>query len=452
MTSVFESPKTPGVYLRSQASRLRPAFRTGVPVFLGSSVDDGVEPRLVENLAEFQDFCQTLGNSGQRALRTGQVVTGDRGPKPLSRLAKGSFLPQVVRGFFANGGQRCYVALYAGDIGFDKTLAGLALLNDVDLVCAPDIMRALRDLAGPAQANRDRAADQAAQTPARCQEWATRIDIFDWVVDHQRQVLNHCQALGNRFAILDGLPICNLDQWITERRYRKDAKAADRDGLVHWQRSRLSDDNGALYFPWIRTLDGPTESRGFIPPCGHIAGIYAAADARDGVHKAPANEVIEGALDVQVRIVNAYQDELNPENINCLRSFPGRGIRVWGARTLSTNPVWQYVSVRRVFLTAARWIELNLADVAFEPNDDRLWPRIERDLTGYFTDLFRKGALHGATAEEAFYVKCNAETNPPELRDTGQVVTEIGLAAAAPAEFIVIRITHGSSGVTVAGP
>lgn len=432
MTSVFERPKTPGVYLRSQASRLRPAFRTGVPVFLGRGVDDGAEPRLVENLAEFQDLFQTLGDSGQHALRMGQEDRGNRGPKPLPRLDKGSFLPQAVRGFFANGGQRCYVALYAGDDGFDKTLAGLALLNDVDLVCAPDIMTALRNLAGSDQANRDQAADS--------------------VIDQQRQVLNHCQALGNRFAILDGLPICNLDQWITENRYRKDARAADRDGLVHWQRNRLSDDNGALYFPWIRTLDGPLESGHFIPPCGHIAGIYATADARDGVHKAPANEVIEGALDVQVRLVNAYQDELNPENINCLRSFPGRGIRVWGARTLSTNPVWRYVSVRRVFLTAARWIELNLANVAFEPNDDRLWPRIERDLTGYFTDLFRKGALHGATAEEAFYVKCNAETNPPELRDTGQVVTEIGLAAAAPAEFIVIRITHGSSGVTFAGP
>lgn len=432
MTSVSESPRTPGVYLRSQASRLRPAFRTGVPVFLGRGEDDSTEPRLVENLAEFRDFCQTLGESGQRALRTGQVVTGDRGPQPLSRLAEGSFLPQAVRGFFANGGQRCYVALYAGDAGFDKTLAGLALLNDVDLVCAPDIMTALRNLTGSDQANRDQAADS--------------------VIDQQRQVLNHCQALGNRFAILDGLPIRKLDQWITGCRYRKDARAADRDGLVHWQRSRLSDDNGALYFPWIRTLDGPLESGHYIPPCGHIAGIYAATDARDGIHKAPANEVIEGALDVQVRLVNAYQDKLNPENINCLRSFPGRGIRVWGARTLSTNPVWRYVSVRRVFLTAARWIELNLADVAFEPNDDRLWPRIERDLTGYFTDLFRKGALHGATAEEAFYVKCNVETNPPELRDTGRVVTEIGLAAAAPAEFIVIRITHGSSGVTFAGP
>jgi phage tail sheath protein FI len=153
-------------------------------------------------------------------------------------------------------------------------------------------------------------------------------------------------------------------------------------------------------------------------------------------------------------LTDALQAALNPIGVNAIRAFPGRGIRVWGARTLSSQAAWTYVSVRRIFLTAIRWIERNLGGVAFEPNDPQLWNRIGRELRVYFTALFRAGALQGRTPAEAFYVKCDAETNPPEVREAGRVVTEIGLAPASPNEFVVVRIIHGVGGVgaTLSGP
>src|SRR2546423_1759410 len=141
-----------------------------------------------------------------------------------------------------------------------------------------------------------------------------------------------------------------------------------------------------------------------VPPCGHIAGLYARSDARAGIFKAPANEEVRGALDLGVLVGQAGgvavpadgvvpdQEALNPEGVNCLRTFPGRGIRVWGARTLSADPAWRYVGVRRLFLTAARWIARTAADLAFEPADPRLWARIERELGAYFDELFHRGA------------------------------------------------------------
>jgi phage tail sheath protein FI len=217
----------------------------------------------------------------------------------------------------------------------------------------------------------------------------------------------------------------------------------------------LNSASGALYFPWLDIGFRTTALREqpiYVPPCGHIAGIYARSDAQVGVHKAPANLVVEGALDLQINLTDSQQAQLNDRQVNCLRSFSGRGIRVWGARTLSQEPTWTYVNVRRLFLAAARWIHRSLADVAFEPNDPLLWARIERELNGYFNTLFQRGALRGATPEEAFYARCDATTNPLDARDQGQVVTEIGLAPSLPNEFVVVQIIHGASGVTMAGP
>ena len=170
------------------------------------------------------------------------------------------------------------------------------------------------------------------------------------------------------------------------------------------------------------------------------------------MHKAPANEVIEGAVDLETAVSDGIQGDLNPAGVNCLRAFPGRGIRVWGARTVSQENAWIYVNVRRLFLTAGRWIERSMAGVVFEPHNLKLWGRITRELTAYFLDLFRSGALKGATAQEGFFVKCDAETNPPEVRDAGLVVTQIGLAPLVPSEFVVVRIVLGASGMTIAGP
>jgi phage tail sheath protein FI len=210
--------------------------------------------------------------------------------------------------------------------------------------------------------------------------------------------------------------------------------------------------NGALYYPWIKVQTPSMPQGALMPPCGHIAGVYARTDQRTGVHKAPANEALEGVLDLEREIDDLTQGQLNPQSVDCLRAFPGRGIRVWGARTLSNNSAWLYINVRRLFLTASRWIERNMSAMIFEQNDPSLWTRIERELTAYLNGLFQRGALKGSKPQEAFYVKCDAETNPSEVREEGRVVTEIGLAPAVPNEFVIVRIVHGASGVTISGP
>lgn len=369
--------RTPGVYREDVFLAPAAELRTGVPAFLGLAETGAVNTP--HELTLWPQFGEEFG-------------------APLSD----GYLAYAVRGFFENGGQLCYVVRLDDALPPEESLREglevLAPLDTVDLVCAPDVM-----------------------TNAA---WATVL---------QQMVLDHCQATGDRFAILDALPNVTVDQ-------------------VLIQRQGLRGANGALYYPWVRVLDRAAADGDFFPPCGHVAGVYARSDQRIGVHKAPANEVLEGVLDLAIDLTNDQQGRLNPEGVNCLRAFPGRGIRVWGARTLSDDPAWVYVNVRRLFLTAGRWIERNLAGAVFEPNDRRLWTRIVRELTAYFNDLFKRGALKGRTPQEAFYIKCDAEINPPEVREEGMVVTEIGLAPAAPSEFVVVRIIHGATGVTIAGP
>jgi phage tail sheath protein FI len=252
----------------------------------------------------------------------------------------------------------------------------------------------------------------------------------------QAAVIAHCSDHGNRFAILDAPGGKDPD----------DPGTDVADALSAWRRQLTLGDvqpaNAALYYPWVKVVWADTVGGRPVPPCGHVAGIYARSDARVGVFKAPANEELLGVLDLEFAVDAALQEGLNPEGINCLRAFPGRGLRVWGARTLSLDANWRYISVRRLFLTLTRWIERSLGWAAFEPNTPRLWLRIQRELNVYLARLWEAGALKGASPAEAFYVKCDAETNPTDEREQGRVTTEIGLAAAAPAEFVVVRIVH----------
>src|SRR5262249_11133701 len=156
--------------------------------------------------------------------------------------------------------------------------------------------------------------------------------------------------------------------------------------------------------PWIKAPAGEGALRS-IPPCGHVAGVYARTDDEVGVFKAPANQEVFGILDLDVAVDAEAQDELNPEGVNCLRALRGRGIRAWGARTLSRQPEWRYVNVRRLFLTVRRWIDLNMPWAAFEPNNARLWVRINRELRTYLGRVWQQGGLAGRTESEAFYVK-----------------------------------------------
>jgi len=255
----------------------------------------------------------------------------------------------------------------------------------------------------------------------------------------QMAVLEHCERCGDRMAVLDAWSLATPKEVLQQR------------GELRGR--GLTGANAALYYPWLWVPEPKAElGRIKVPPCGHLAGVYARTDRRVGVHKAPANEELNGVLDLEVSVTDAEQATLHPESVNCLRVFPGRGLRVWGARTLSADPAWLHVSVRRLFITAGRWIERAMADVTFEPHDLLLWARIERELRAYFSALYRQGALRGASEEDAFYVKCDAETNPPDVQALGAVVTEIGLAPAVPHEFVVMRLVHGASGLTIAGP
>jgi hypothetical protein len=309
-----------------------------------------------------------------------------------------TYLADAVMGFFDNGGVRCYVV--RADPGQEQERAlgdaveSLAPLNDLDLVAVPDAMT-LRLLG-------------ALETDA--------------IARLQNRVIDHCTRTGDRMALLDPLPNMTADGVLTQL----DGLTIDRLGAI----------NAALYYPWLKTVGDR-----LAPPCGHVAGIYARSDAARGVFKAPANEGVAGILDLETAIDDAAQGQLNPLGVNCLRAFPGRGIRVWGARTLSTDPNWRYVNVRRLFLTLGRWININMSWASFEPNGPELWVRIERELGAYLNGLWDLGALMGQAPEEAFYIKCDGENNPPETRDNGEVITEIGLAPSSPAEFIVVSVT-----------
>jgi phage tail sheath protein FI len=164
------------------------------------------------------------------------------------------------------------------------------------------------------------------------------------------------------------------------------------------------------------------------------------------VWKAPANEIVRGALGLETQLSRNEQDTLNPIGVNCIRSFAGRGVRVWGARTLSSDPAWRYVNVRRLFNYIEKSIELGTQWVVFEPNTPDLWARVRRDVGAFLSRSWREGMLFGLTASEAFYVKCDAELNPPEVRDAGQLVIDVGLAPVKPAEFVIFRLSQIAGG------
>lgn len=403
MSSAYRAP---GVY--QEEVFLQPQIRlpTGVPGFIGlftaQSTEDELPlnvPLLLHRQEEFTDnFMALVG-----------------------------YLGAAISGFFENGGDRCYVvradARQDLETALKDGLKVLEVLSDIDLVAVPDAMALLPLLP-----------DDLVRTDAITQlEWEAQVQAAIPAIRRvQQQVLAHCAAEGDRLAILDALP--------------GSATASVLDHRKQMTRNQPEPLNGALYYPWLRNVQGR-----LVPPCGHIAGVFARSDRAQGVFKAPANEEIRDALDLDVVIDNGIQAQLNPEGINCLRAFPGRGIRVWGARTLSRDRNWRYVNVRRLFLTLKRWIDLNMEWASFEPNLPQLWVRIQRELNTYLTQLWQAGALRGQTPDQAFYIKCDAETNPADVREGGQVVTELGLAANASAEFIVVRIIHraGSSEINV---
>ena len=255
----------------------------------------------------------------------------------------------------------------------------------------------------------------------------------------QSKLINHCEIMGDRFAVLDS------------------EKEADTTAIQS-QRNLFDSKYAAIYYPWISIFDPLSQQQIDMPPSGHVCGIYARSDTERGVHKAPANEVVSGALDLEVMssglraiITKGQQDVLNPKGINCIRAFPGRGIRVWGARTISSDPLWHYVNVRRLFIYVEKSINDGTQWVVFEPNDEKLWARVKQTINQFLTTVWRSGALMGTTQDEAFFVKCDRSTMTQDDIDTGKLIVLIGIAPVKPAEFVIFRIAQVAKGSSIAG-
>lgn len=312
------------------------------------------------------------------------------------------YLAHAVYGFFNNGGTRCWVNRVTTLDDIDEAIDQFESIDEITIVAAP-----LPPDTTPAALNAI-----------------------------QDKLVSHCQNMEDRVAILD----CARD-------IAADNLVISTDDTGIWRPAANPKGYGAFYFPWIEVADPlqPAGTRIAVPPSGHLAGVYARSDGQRGVHKAPANEVILGALGVRYRVSKILQASLNPQGVNCIRPFDGT-IKVWGARSLASDPAgdpeWQYVNVRRLFNFLRESIDQGTQWVVFEPNTPALWAQIRRNITAFLTTVWSNGALFGNTAAEAFYVRCDETTNPPEVRDLGQVVTEIGVAVVKPAEFVIFRISQ----------
>lgn len=288
---------------------------------------------------------------------------------------------------------------FEGDVARRQGMGSLAGIDEITMVCMPDL-------------------------------WTVMNGSDAQVRDLQGKMIAHCEQMGDRMAILDAPPEL-LPQDILK--WRMDVAGYD---------SKYS----TLYYPWIEVMDNLTREPILIPPSGHVAGTWARVDGTRGVHKAPANEVLMGVNGLGFQVTHDEQGGLNRAGINCIRTFPGRGIRIWGARTLSSDPEWRYLNVRRLFNYIAESIIEGTQWAVFEPNDERLWTRLRIASQNFLTRTWRDGALFGSRPEDAFFVKCDAETNPPDMVEAGQVVVEIGIAPVKPAEFVVFRISQFTAG------
>lgn len=464
--------QAPGVYVQEVPSGARAIgqVNTSIAAFVGVAPDQDAlvdELRVLDNWTQFVD--QYVGNA-----------------------TAGTPLSNAVYGFFSNGGSRCYVV----NIGANGSLTGTAAkptgltlfeaVDDISMVAAP----------GFADAESYAALAAHVEHPLR----QDRMAILDTV-----EKVDDVGALTR--AATSGVPVGARDSGPEEERTTADegpggdagsdgggsggggssddageeadagdsppssassassvssdapdwpdstrppaSRAADPDTEASDQQDLGAPQSPggytALYFPWIVMIDPVSGKKVTQPPSGHIAGVWARVDATRGVHKAPANEPIQGAIDLVRRVSRGEQEVLNPAGVNCIRYFPGEGIRIWGARTKAPEASeYRYVNVRRL----TNMIKESVADgtrwVVFEPNDHTLWKSIRRDIGAFLTNVWRDGALLGTTPQQAFFVKCDEETNPPEVRDAGQVVTLIGIAPVKPAEFVIFKLMQSA--------
>jgi phage tail sheath protein FI len=406
--------QTPDVYIvEERGPKTVQPVGTSVAAFLGLAPDASAHPNEAVAVNSWTQFCA-------------EFVSNDN--------PRSTFLSHAVNGFFNNGGSRCFIVnIPDGDAiaGTDRPRTGLKLLEEIDEV----------SIVG-APGRTDPASHEA--------------------------LLLYCEKAGNCVAICDppedvkNTELLKIVETAAAPPKSKDkdkdagsgtpdatAKSAAAGGL----RPRVSLGGfGTFYFPWLYVADAfnPKGDLVAVPPCGHMAGIWARTDGKRGVHKAPANETVAGALNLKYRVTSPEQAELNSMGVNCIRFFSTEGMLVWGARTLAEeSSEWRYLNVRRLVIMIEESIKRATRWVVFEPNDRTLWKTIRSEISGFLTAVHRDGALAGATPEEAFFVLCDETTNTPASIAMGQVNTVIGIAPVKPAEFVIFKIGQYAEGAKV---
>jgi len=405
------SQRAPGVYVYEEPAYGHPITPVGTSTaaFIGKApfAEAPKDPILITSWLQFvQNFMYQPARDGK-----GKVIQTDEDGKRVGRkpgnstnivianddeeapLNESTNLATAVYGFFLNGGSRCYVVNIGGANSLKDALAELEAIDEIAIVAAPG--------------------------------YTTKMQYTD--------LIDHCEKLADRVAILDAPKPDNIPQDVTSL----PVATGGEDGIAS------QDGYATYYFPWLKIGDPINTEAGLIevPPSGFVAGIWARTDATRGVHKAPANEAVRGAVGLTHNTVAANQAIMNDNGVNVIRSFRRDGILVWGARTLAaSSSEWRYLNVRRLFNMIEESIQESMRWAVFEPNDQSLWKTITRDVTAFLTILWRGGALMGATPEQAFFVKCDAETNTSDTIDLGMVITLVGIAPVKPAEFVIFRI------------
>lgn len=398
---------SPGVYVEEVPGGARPIGPVGTSTagFVGVAPNPDAPLNKAIAVNNWTEFLRTF------------VVEGSSDTTPLVR---------AVYGFFDNGGSRCWIV----NIGPNGTLhgsagrrAGLDVLEPIDeisIVAAPGF--------------HDIGAHEALLSFA--EKSRTSVAILDPAPD--------IQDISSLTKVATTTPSRSAAKPPAEG---GDAKPEGRASVPEPANRPRQSEYGTFYYPRIVVTDPITQEQQVTPPSGHIAGVWARTDANPGVHKAPANTAVRGVTGLEYPLTRSEQDVLNPNGVNCIREFGNQGVLVWGARTLAAEASeWRYLSVRRLCISIEQAISRGTTWMVFEPNDYTLWRSIRRDVGAFLRQVWRSGALLGRTPEEAFFVKCDEETNPADVRDAGMVVAHIGIAVVKPAEFVVFKLSQWAGG------
>jgi phage tail sheath protein FI len=428
---------------------LEPAYNLALPIFFETvefSLAVYYQGRLTE-LFTGLSLVPAHERYLSKAVGSNYIRVEDLGsPSPLPDKLPASGMLRLKAG--RDGMAALQTIDFTGEPGAEKRLGlrTLELDRDPAAVAMPDILMQpsppVEIPVPPAAADPCDPCAPPPQAPPPPPLLIERVPGFslDDIARVQQRLVEHCEAMRYRVALLDPPLFSGRNE------------SVDFAEVQTW-RQRFDSKYAALYFPWLLVYD-PLQPRGAVvravPPSGHVAGIYARTDFEKGVHCAPANTAVRWAQDVTVSVNAARQGVLNPLGINCIRSFPGRGLLLYGARTVSSQPAWRFVNVRRLMILIEETIEYASQWIVFEPNNDRLRQAVTATISGFLRREWERGALIGSTAEQAFFVHCDASNNPPVFAAGGRLLAEVGVAPSVPAEFVVFRVgrTDDVLGVT----